>query len=642
MRPSVPSTAREAQGISNDAFSTVQTLAMGGWLLIATILAAHTLGVSLRLWQMMRSVQPSTDPRLTKILRSAAGRLGITQQIQVDVTPFVEQPAVLGIVRPRVLLPPDVAAEFASNDLEMIFLHELAHVKRRDIAMNWVLAVLRAIHWFKPAFYVAARRMAAERELACDALVLAVVGHDRHRQYGYLLLRLIERMTDHQTKRRAVPVGMTGIVHFSERSRFMKERIAMLKVSSHRNGLGRGMLPYGLVAGLALLGLTNAPTNAGSAAAADTSTAATVADVGAPDAGAPLTKQGEGKEHTEQERDLAKLFPFGPNTRVSIGHASPTGKAYAQPASRRDDTASLAAKSETALEGQQVLVMYEVGDLVDRVVVQRNTSREKAREIIEWLIASVAEPQVPQPDFHERDAIVGNDGVAMADADDGPIMMRWFEESKLLIRQTQVVHERIADRLEFFRQYPICMVAIDAHFVATPMVWDDLLDGIELAERPREGKPRVPVFINCHVLSEDQAQRVLARLHDIPGTKVLSHPKLEFLNDQTANITVHSQHPFTFTEGTEGQVKSVTFDLPVLYSWIQLGIRGRVTGTRRGTFLWELAGRDAGRGNFMWGTGTELLHGQWVIMEPAPGMSLVERASLVVLAKIEIKDVPLP
>jgi len=51
-------------------------------------------------------------------------------------------------------------------------LHELAHLKRHDIALNWLIAGAQALHWFNPLVWMAARQMLVERERACDDLVL--------------------------------------------------------------------------------------------------------------------------------------------------------------------------------------------------------------------------------------------------------------------------------------------------------------------------------------------------------------------------------------------------------------------------------------------------------------------------------------
>ena len=58
----------------------------------------------------------------------------------------LQQPALMGLVRAKLLLPTHVS-DLDDDQIRMIMLHELAHVRRCDIAINWMLVVIRAIHW---------------------------------------------------------------------------------------------------------------------------------------------------------------------------------------------------------------------------------------------------------------------------------------------------------------------------------------------------------------------------------------------------------------------------------------------------------------------------------------------------------------
>ena len=84
----------------------------------------------------------------------------------------VAAPAVAGIFRPAVLLPPG-AADWPEEQRRAVLAHELAHVERRDVLTDLLAQAACALHWFNPLAWVAARRLAAERERACDDRVLA-------------------------------------------------------------------------------------------------------------------------------------------------------------------------------------------------------------------------------------------------------------------------------------------------------------------------------------------------------------------------------------------------------------------------------------------------------------------------------------
>jgi beta-lactamase regulating signal transducer with metallopeptidase domain len=125
-------------------------------------------------------------------------------------------PALLGVVRPKVILPADFHLRYTRLERLLIFAHERTHLRRGDTAWNALAALVRCVLWFNPLVHLAASCLRVDQELACDAAVLEE--HPRSRR-SYASAMLKTQLAD-----AALPVGC----HW--RSAYhLKERLQMTK-----------------------------------------------------------------------------------------------------------------------------------------------------------------------------------------------------------------------------------------------------------------------------------------------------------------------------------------------------------------------------------------------------------------------------
>ena len=78
-----------------------------------------------------------------------------------------------GLTRPTVILP-RAGRDWPADRIRVVLGHELAHVERRDWAIQMVAELLRCLYWFNPLIWVACRRLRQESEQACDDAVLSM------------------------------------------------------------------------------------------------------------------------------------------------------------------------------------------------------------------------------------------------------------------------------------------------------------------------------------------------------------------------------------------------------------------------------------------------------------------------------------
>ena len=61
---------------------------------------------------------------------------------------FLRSPISAGFFHPRIILPIHLLSHADKNDIRYILLHELQHLKRKDLGMNLVLCLVQIVYWF--------------------------------------------------------------------------------------------------------------------------------------------------------------------------------------------------------------------------------------------------------------------------------------------------------------------------------------------------------------------------------------------------------------------------------------------------------------------------------------------------------------
>jgi len=190
------------------------------WLIGALALAAYGLAESFLLSLKVRREPLLTDKRVLDLLEKCRREMGVRASPIIVQSPRVDSPSLFGLIRPRLMLPQGMVETLDSDHLRYVFLHELAHLKRRDLAVNWLTTLLQAVHWFNPLIWYAFYRVRADREVACDAHTLSRTNPGESKQYGQTIVHLLERFS--QPRRLPTAVGI-----LEDKSQ-LKRRITMI------------------------------------------------------------------------------------------------------------------------------------------------------------------------------------------------------------------------------------------------------------------------------------------------------------------------------------------------------------------------------------------------------------------------------
>jgi len=122
-----------------------------------------------------RDVRAASDA-LEVATRRLAGRLGVRRRVDIVESPWIDVPAVIGWLRPTILLPIGAFTGLAWQQIEALLAHELAHVRRHDHLVNALQGVVETLFFFHPAVWWLSRTVRIEREHCCDDVAVAACG----------------------------------------------------------------------------------------------------------------------------------------------------------------------------------------------------------------------------------------------------------------------------------------------------------------------------------------------------------------------------------------------------------------------------------------------------------------------------------
>ncbi|MEO6569284.1 MAG: M56 family metallopeptidase [Opitutaceae bacterium] len=236
-----------SEGIRPTSRWDTLTIIFSVWFAGVFVLSVHVLVDSIALGRRLSRVRPTTNAAALGMLQECCARLGVPRPPRLIETTEVASPAVYGLFRPRLLLPEKFSSTFSTAELRFVLLHELAHLRHRDLLLNWVMTTLQIVHWFNPLVWFAFSRWRNDRELACDAAALEAAGGDSNRAYGETMLRLLE-IGD-------TPGRRPGLVGMLEDKQSLRRRVKMIAGFTPARPSHTAV---GLFIVLAIVGLTEA------------------------------------------------------------------------------------------------------------------------------------------------------------------------------------------------------------------------------------------------------------------------------------------------------------------------------------------------------------------------------------------------
>jgi beta-lactamase regulating signal transducer with metallopeptidase domain len=225
------------------------------WALVAAV-GLLRVGIGFgRLGRLRKSCLPLEVTALDPVLQKTLAEFDSSRTVTLCVSDDLRVPTAIGFTKPLVVVPSWTMRELSTSELNAILLHELAHLRRRDDWTNLIQKIVGALLFFHPAIWWIEKKLALEREMACDDLVLAESQTTSPRAYAECLVSLAEK----SFLRRGIALAQAAV----DRLRNVSLRVTqILDVNRSRATRVWGPAPVlvGAVSLACLIALSHAPT----------------------------------------------------------------------------------------------------------------------------------------------------------------------------------------------------------------------------------------------------------------------------------------------------------------------------------------------------------------------------------------------
>ena len=268
------------------------------WALFATL---ALLRVAFGLWRirsLRQACRPVTLSDLDPDVLSTVEQFRPQRPVALLESETARVPMAVGFFRPAVIFPKWVLTELPANEISAILIHEFAHLRRWDDWTNFFQKLVRAVFFFHPSVWWVDRRLALDREIACDDAVLAAT--NKAHDYARCLVDLAEK----SLVRRSLAMAQAAV----HRVQHISVRISQIMDASRPRATRVSKIALAGVTGLTgicLIALLQSPTLI-AFQEADVATAA------------PAVEPVSPSRHADaSERDLAKIVPASLHERVT-------------------------------------------------------------------------------------------------------------------------------------------------------------------------------------------------------------------------------------------------------------------------------------------------------------------------------------
>lgn len=160
--------------VQSDAFEWVEMIPWVGfiWAIGLVLILIRSAGAYLYLNRLKNGAIDIVDDEIMRQFNKLKDGFDLKGQVMLKESTKISGPMVYGYFKPIILFPLGLIQGLSMDEVEVILLHELAHLKRNDFLINIIINGLRAVYFYHPVFWWLQSQLDNEREFASDEMVM--------------------------------------------------------------------------------------------------------------------------------------------------------------------------------------------------------------------------------------------------------------------------------------------------------------------------------------------------------------------------------------------------------------------------------------------------------------------------------------
>lgn len=161
------------------------------------------------------------DEDLLSLLDSCKKITNIKKHIPISYSTDIHGTSLYGLFKPRIIISKDLFNNLSDEEKKYILLHELVHLKQKDIFINWITIILSLLNWFNPLILYSFHKLKQDCEFACDEKVMTYLGPNYYKNYGNTIITVAALFSKSS--------NVINSTAFTSNKINLKRRIAMIR-----------------------------------------------------------------------------------------------------------------------------------------------------------------------------------------------------------------------------------------------------------------------------------------------------------------------------------------------------------------------------------------------------------------------------